>query len=447
MANLLTHPPDAAFAAKGAIISENQPIWGITGPMGFFTQGAHVGIKRKRKDLCLLYSEKPAVAAAMFTTNTVKAAPVLWSQSIINRRQPIHGIVINSGNANACTGEAGIQHTEQMAYHTAHALGCKPEEVLVASTGVIGVPLPIDEILQGIEATALHLTTHRQAAENAAEAILTTDTFAKEITVTVALQEKVITISGMAKGSGMIHPNMATMLSFITTDAAIDPVLLQKALEESVADSYHMISVDGDTSTNDMVVALANGMAGNRMIDVESSDNGDYDLFCEGLRQVNTFLAQAIAKDGEGATKFLTAHVNGARHVTEARRFAKAVISSNLVKTAFHGEDANWGRILAAMGATGISFDDERLSLSISPGHGFQPGEFYQHSGEECFLETLDLFKDGIPLPLDEAQAKRVLSAKDIDVRIQLREGTATATAWGCDLSTEYVHINSHYRT
>ncbi len=403
------------------------PEGGIASPQGFVANGIHAGIKKKKKDLAIIHSHKPALAAAVFTTNTVKAAPILWSQQVLASGNPVHGIVVNSGNANACTGAKGMVHTRQMAEMTGACLQCQPEEVLVASTGVIGVPLTMEPVLIGIEAMTDHLATGAEAGQNAAEAILTTDTFIKEIAVQFELDDATVTIGAMAKGSGMIHPNMATMLAFVTTDADIDQTLLQKALAESVDESYHMISVDGDTSTNDMVAILANGMAGNNPI-VEP--DASYEKFKQALALVNRYLAQAIARDGEGATKFLTVTVENAVNKAVAQQLAKAVVSSSLVKSAVYGEDANWGRVLAAMGATGIDFEPLLVNLSMASAAG-----------------SIPLLEMGQPVFFDEAFAKKILQEKEIEFNVDLQQGAESATAWGCDLSHEYVSINSSYRS
>ncbi len=400
---------------------------GVNAPKGFKAVGAHVGIKKRKKDLCLLVSESPAEVAAVVTTNVVKAAPILWCQEILKQERPIKGIVVNSGNANACTGPLGMQHTEQMAIKSAELLACDPMELLVASTGVIGVTMPIDTILTGIETIAPHLDKSDLAAKDAAEAILTTDTVIKEFAVTFDLDGKTVTIGGMSKGSGMIHPNMATMLAFINTDAAISQSMLQRALKESVDDSYHMISVDGDTSTNDMVAVLANGQAGNTRIE---APNAQYEKFCQALTLVNKVLAQAIARDGEGATKFLTVKLTGASDKPTAQALVKSVVSSSLVKTAFYGEDANWGRILAAMGYAGVLFDPEHVDLSLKSEGG-----------------QIQMLNDGQPIVFDEDQAFRVLQPKNIEILITLKEGDGEAIGWGCDLSNGYIQINSSYRT
>lgn len=400
---------------------------GIASPQGFLANGIHAGIKKKKKDLAIIHSQQPAQVGAVFTTNTVKAAPILWCQQSLAGGHKIHGIVVNSGNANACTGTKGMVHTRQMAEMTSACLKCKPEEILVASTGVIGVPLTMEPVLIGIEMLTDQLAAGTEAGQQAAEAILTTDTFIKEIAVQFELGDATVTIGAMAKGSGMIHPNMATMLAFVTTDAEIAQPLLQQALVESVDGSYHMISVDGDTSTNDMVAILANGMAGNTPI---TEPNADYAKFKQALALVNQHLAQAIAKDGEGATKFLTVNVNNAPSKTMAQQLAKSVVSSSLVKSAAYGEDANWGRVLAAMGATGIDFEPMLVNLAMSSAVG-----------------SVSLLEMGQPVFFDEAFAKLVLQEKEIEFQVDLQQGAEAATAWGCDLSHEYVSINSSYRS
>lgn len=401
---------------------------GITSPKGFQATGNYIGIKRKKKDLAILYSESSAIAAALFTTNIVKAAPVLWNMDIIDKKSTVRTIVINSGNANACTGEIGLKHTEIMADTLAKCLKIKKEEVLVCSTGVIGVPLPINIVIEGIEQTYNTLSNRSDAARNAAEAILTTDTFVKEIAVEIEINGVPARIAGMAKGSGMIHPNMATLLSFITTDINISRELLEKALKESVEDSYNMISVDGDTSTNDTLLALANGMAGNALLDTENSE--DFIIFKEALCYVNKYLAQQIIRDGEGATKFLEVYIQGAATKNDARKLGKSIITSNLVKTAFFGEDANWGRIIAAMGYSGVNFNTAKINI-----------EFISPAGSVILMEK------GKPLKFDEDHASLLLKEREIQILVTLQEGKEEALAWGCDLSYEYVKINGEYRT
>ncbi len=400
---------------------------GINAPQGFKSVGIHIGLKKSKKDLAVIFSETPSVAAAVYTTNTVKAAPILWCQKLTENKSKIRAIVVNSGNANACTGSHGYLHTEITAEAAAKFLGVQPNEVLVASTGVIGVPLPIETILSGLKKACPLISSGEQGALDAATAIMTTDTFPKEIAVEFEIDGKPVRIAGIAKGSGMIHPNMATMLAFITTDADITENMLELALSETVADTYNMISVDGDTSTNDMVAVLANSEADNTLIDKEDEK---YFLFRDALYIVNRHLAQQIIKDGEGASKFLEVAVNGAVSQPDARLIAKSVISSSLVKTAFFGEDANWGRILCAMGYSGGYFDQSKTNITFESSAG-----------------TITLMRDGLPIKFDEVQAKKILKENEIRILINLADGDSQATAWGCDLSYEYVKINGEYRT
>ena len=399
----------------------------ITSPKGYRATGNHIGIKECKKDLALIFSEVPAKAVGVFTTNVVKASSILWNQNLIQNPNGVKAIVINSGNANACTGEVGAKHTELMASELASCLGVDKDQVLVASTGIIGVPLPIDIIVAGINNTYEKLGNTTSDANLAAQAIMTTDTYPKQISVELSIDDKKVRIGGMAKGSGMIHPNMATMLSFITTDINISRELLNKALKRSVDDSYNMISVDGDTSTNDLVLLLANGCGGNTEI---KEENEEYYLFKKALHLVNLFLAQEIVKDGEGAKKFIEVKVSGAASKKDARLLSKSVITSNLVKTAFFGEDANWGRILAAMGYSGANFNPTAVSINF-------------HNGSHSIM----LMQEGTPLQFDEELALKILKENEITVELLLKEGTGEATAWGCDLSYEYVRINGDYRS
>lgn len=401
---------------------------GITSPRGFRAAGAVAGIKKNGKpDLALLVSEVPAACAAVFTTNVMKAAPILWNQRVLEEAPTAQAIVINSGNANACTGIQGIANAEAMAFCCSTSVGVLARDVLVASTGIIGVQLPIEKVLKGIESTSKLLSTSAEAGYEAAVAITTTDTYEKQSCLQFTLAGKKVTMGAMAKGSGMIHPNMATMLGFVTTDANISAALLQKALKESVASSYNMISVDGDTSTNDMVTLMANGMAGNPIID---SEGLDYETFSKALSAINIEVAKSIARDGEGATKFLEVEVAHAQTLDDARVIARSVVSSSLVKAAFFGEDANWGRIICAMGYSGAKFDPAEVSISMSSNAG-----------------QLSLMAGGEPVTLDEEMAKKVLAEKQILVNISLKNGECCATAWGCDLSYDYVKINGAYRT
>ncbi|MCL2462453.1 MAG: bifunctional glutamate N-acetyltransferase/amino-acid acetyltransferase ArgJ [Defluviitaleaceae bacterium] len=399
----------------------------IASPKGFTANGAHVGVKKARRDLTLIASEIPAAAAGCFTRNIVKAAPVVFDEQIIKNSGKARGIVINSGNANACTGGQGMDDARAMASAFAGLLGAAAEEVFVCSTGVIGVPLPMDKIAAGIPETYKGMGNAESHGLAAVEGIMTTDTFAKTAGAAVTLGGVEVKLAGMAKGSGMIHPNMATMLAFVTTDAAISAALLQKALTDAVGVTFNMISVDGDTSTNDTILALANGMAGNPEI---AGEGPDYAIFAEALRQVCESLAVDVARDGEGATKLFEVRVSGAASEDDARTIARAVTSSSLVKTAIFGADANMGRALCAMGYSGGNFDPAKVSVSFSSAAG-----------------RVEWMKDGNVASIDEDLAKRVLSEKELVIDIGLADGNFSAKAWGCDLTYEYVKINGDYRS
>ncbi len=399
----------------------------ITASKGFSANGVACGIKKRKKDLALVVSQVPCSFAGSFTTNLVKAAPVLWDQKLVATQDKVRAIVINSGNANACTAEQGLKDTAATAAHAGSVLGCKAEEVLVCSTGVIGVPLPMDKIKAGIDLCSKELGESREAAFEAALAICTTDTFTKEVAVSLQIEGRMVHIGGMAKGSGMIHPNMATMLSFITTDANVDKQTLQTLLGSSITDTYNMISVDGDTSTNDTVLVLANGMSETTPL---CPSHPQWEQFTQAFLYVHTELAKAIVRDGEGAGKFLEVKVTGAKDKQTAQTLARSVITSNLVKTAFFGSDANWGRILCAMGYSGADFDPSTLDLYFSSAKG-----------------TIQVVKNGTPLAFDEHLAKGILMEREIVTLAQLHDGTGEGTAWGCDLSYEYVRINGDYRS
>ena len=405
---------------------------GITAATGFFANGMACGIKKRNKDLALVVSEKACTFAGSFTTNLVKAAPVLWDQHLVTSQETVKAIVINSGNANACTGERGKEDTKAMAtlaalHLTEQNYPTAPEDVLVCSTGVIGLPLPMDIVGKGIAQITKSLRATREAALEAAQAICTTDTFTKEVAVEVMIADTVVRIGGMAKGSGMIHPNMATMLSFITTDASVSKKSLQALLGESVIDSYNMISVDGDTSTNDTVLVLANAMSGSPQLDEHSPY---WDSFKEAFLFVHTSLAKAIVRDGEGAGKFIEVTVTGASDKTTAQALARSVVSSSLVKAAFFGSDANWGRILCAMGYSGASFNPDEVSLLFKSEKG-----------------SIDVLTGGVPIAFDEKKAKSILMEREVQVHAKVGEGEGRGTAWGCDLSYEYVRINGDYRS
>lgn len=396
---------------------------GITAPQGFTAAGVHAGIKKNGKeDVGIIYSTVPAAAAALFTTNKMAAAPVIVSRQAIERGQ-VRAIVVNSGCANACTGEQGLADARTMAHETAKALHLDDCEVLVASTGVIGVNLPMAEIRSGISQTAQALA--KTGYEQMQAAIMTTDTFPKSTAYEFTLDGKTCKIAGIAKGAGMIHPNMATMLAFITTDAAIEPALLQQALKEAVELSFNMISVDGDTSTNDTVAVLANGQAGNAP--VADAGSPAYRAFYTALKTVCTDLAQLIVRDGEGATKFLEINVTGAVSFADAKLAAMAIAKSPLVKTAFFGQDPNWGRILCAVGYSGAASKPDKTSLTIG-------GLTIVVNGQGA-------------AGFDTGRLKEVMAAKDIAITVELGMGDAAATVWTCDFSYDYVKINGEYTT
>lgn len=397
---------------------------GVTAAKGFAAAGVHCGIKKSKPDLALVYSRTKAAAAGVFTQNKVKAAPVIVSQEHLVSGYA-QAVVANSGNANACTGDQGLAHARLMAELAGKALDLDPSDVVVASTGVIGVPLPMEKITGGIGKAAAALS--ETGGGEAAQAIMTTDTVRKEVTVQTEIAGVPIIVGGMAKGSGMIHPNMATMLCFITTDAAIAPDLLKKALSECTDDSFHRITVDGDTSTNDMVVVLANGEAGNAPILYEDVD---FLQFKEALGQVCTELAKMIVRDGEGATKFIEVQVVNAPDAQQAQEMATSIACSNLFKTAMFGEDANWGRIIMAAGNSGIDFDPAKVDIYLESA-----------SGKE------QTTSNGCGLPFDEAKAALILKEKDIKVIVDLKQGDAHGLAWTCDFSCEYVRINADYRS
>lgn len=396
----------------------------VTSPLGFQAAGVFAEIKKQNKDLALIYSEIPAQGAGVFTTNKVKAAPVIVSQKHL-AQGVIQGIIANSGNANACTGEKGLADAEKMAELVAEALKTKKEYIVVASTGVIGFPLPMEKVEEGIKAAAKELSP--QGGLAAAEAIMTTDTFPKQLAVTIEIQGKQVTIGGMAKGSGMIHPNMATMLGFLTTDGAIAQEDLYLMLKKAVDQSFNMITVDGDTSTNDMVTILANGLAGNSPI---KSGTPEGDEFQSALNFLTGSLAKAIAKDGEGATKMVEVQVKNALSPEDAQKAAMAIATSSLVKTAIFGEDANWGRIIAAIGYSGAEIEPEKIDISLA-----------SSAGEEKMAEN------GGGLAFDEAKAKKILEEKEIIILVDLKIGKEEALAWTCDFSYDYVKINASYRS
>lgn len=400
---------------------------GVTAAQGFYAAGVYAGIKKKRKDMALVYSKVPAVGAGTFTTNVVKAAPVKWDIKVTKESAFVQAVVLNSGVANACTGTEGEINNELMAKAVADALNIPVEAVYTASTGVIGKQMPIDVICKGVKLLASELKNDKEAGTLAAEAIMTTDTSSKECAVSFNVDGKEVKLGGMAKGSGMIHPNMATMLGVITTDLAISKELLQEALSTDVKKSFNMISVDRDTSTNDSLMILANGLAGNKMI---TEKNEDYENFCAALNYVTTNLAKKMAADGEGASKLLEVQVIGAKTEGDAATLSKSIISSNLVKTAVFGNDANWGRILCAMGYSGIDFDPDKVDLYIESESG-----------------KLKLVENGMATDYSEEFATKILSEKEVRATADLKAGSAQATAWGCDLTYDYVKINADYRS
>ena len=401
---------------------------GVTSAKGFEAASAAAGIKYQgRTDMAMIYSKKPCKTAGAFTTNLVKAAPVIWDKMVVESGVKSHVVVVNSGIANACTGEEGLRYCSETAKKAAEVMGVDANGVLIGSTGVIGMQMPMDKVTAGIEKLADTKQATREAGHLAAKAIMTTDTKEKEIAVTIEIGGKTVTIGGMAKGSGMIHPNMCTMLSYITTDAAITKKALVKALKTDVNDTYNMISVDGDTSTNDTVLVLANGMAKNPKIHCGTAE---YQLFLEALHFVNETLAKKMAGDGEGATALFEVKIVGAKSKKQAKVLAKSVVCSNLTKTAIAGHDANWGRILCAMGYSGENFEQDKVDLFF-----------------ESVAGKIQLIKDGVGLDFDEEKATMILSEPEVTAIADLKEGNEQATAWGCDLTHGYIDINADYRS
>lgn len=401
---------------------------GVTAPKGFLASGLNAGIKNQtKKDMAMVFSSTPCAAAGVFTTNLVKAAPVKWDKEIVTTSPYVQAVVVNSGIANACTGAEGLGYCADTAAEAAAALNIPKTAVLVASTGVIGKQLPIDKIKSGVTALSKVLGSSREDAKLAAEAIMTTDTKSKEVACTLELDGKQVTVAGMCKGSGMIHPNMCTMLCFVTTDVAISHELLQKALSEDVVDTFNMISVDGDTSTNDTVLVMANGQAENTPITKEGKD---YKTFCEALHFIMLELSKKIAGDGEGCTCLFEATVIGAKDKNQARTITKSVVCSSLTKAAVFGHDANWGRILCAMGYSGAQFDPEVVDIWLESKAG-----------------TIKIVENGIATDYSEETATKILSEEEVIAKMDIKEGNETATAFGCDLTYEYVKINGDYRS
>ncbi len=401
---------------------------GITAAKGFKAASAAAGIKYEgRTDMAMIYSEAPCEAAGTFTRNVVKAAPVKWDKQLVDGGKKVQSVVVNSGIANACTGEEGLGYCRDTAEAAAKALGISAEGVLIGSTGVIGQQLPIDRLTAGVRAMAEKISGSRKSGTEAAKAIMTTDTCEKETAVSVEIGGKMITLGGMAKGSGMIHPDMCTMLAFITTDAAITKEALGRALGEDVKETYNMISVDGDTSTNDTVLVLANGLAENKVIEYGTED---YLAFKKALHMVNEYLAKKIAGDGEGATALLEVRAVGAKSEDQAKALAKAVVCSNLTKAAIAGHDANWGRMICAMGYSGAQFDPEKVDLFFESKAG-----------------RIQIVKDGAAADYSEAEATKILSEPEIRVTADVKMGNCEAVAWGCDLTHGYIDINADYRS
>lgn len=392
----------------------------ITTPKGFHAGGLHCGIKRKRDDLGWLYSDIPANTAAVYTTNQFQAAPLQVTKESVAVEQKIQGLLVNSGVANACTGEEGMQNAYQMRHLFAQKLGVEDHLVAVNSTGLIGNQLPMEKLTSGVEKIDLKSTE----PESFNQSIVTTDTFTKQSCFQLEIDEKLVTIAGSAKGSGMINPNMATMLSFLTTDASIESSTLDSALRTAVNKTFNCITVDGDTSTNDTVMVMANGLAGNASI--TEADKKNFHLFTEALTMICQSLAKQIARDGEGATKLIDAHVTGAECTEDAQAMAKSIVGSSLVKTAVFGADANWGRIICAMGYSGIDFD---------------PNNIYLWIGDTPVMEN------GLPIDFSEAIVQTYLEQETVMITADMKKGNAEAHAWGCDLSYDYVKINASYRT
>ena len=402
---------------------------GVTAAKGFYAAGIRAGIKpaAEKKDMAMIVSECDAVCAGTFTLNKVKAAPVQWDRKITEEKETVRAIVVNSGVANACTGQDGMENCRLTAEAAAKKLYIQTEEVLVASTGVIGAQLPMDAIIRGVDVLANSLSDTVQAADDAANAILTTDTEKKEIAYELELDGTTVTIGGMCKGSGMIHPNMGTMLGFITTDVCISKELLVKALKTDIEDTFNMVSVDGDTSTNDTVLIMANGKAGNPCI---AKEGEAFDRFCQALHAVDEFLAKSIAGDGEGCTKLFEVQAKGAATKKDAKLLSKSVVCSSLTKAAVFGKDANWGRILCAMGYSGAEFDPEKVDITLKSSAG-----------------ELVIVKDGVATDYSEEFATEILSQNPVIAVVDAKAGDYEATAWGCDLTYDYVTINADYRS
>jgi glutamate N-acetyltransferase/amino-acid N-acetyltransferase len=400
---------------------------GITSPQGFKAAGECVGLRKHRRDLAVIYSKKPAVCSAVFTTNTVKAAPVLLGIETIKKEKNITAIVINSGNANACTGKIGYENSVTTAKTLAELLNVSSDEVLVSSTGVIGHLMDMDTLIKGVKTIVPKLNAGAEADKNCAEAIMTTDTKPKAIAVEINIDGVAVKIAGICKGSGMIRPNMATMLAYFTTDIDISRELLDKSFKHAIKKSFNRVTVDGETSTNDTAVILANAMAGNKKI---TEENENYKKFNEALVYVCVELAKKMAEDGEGATKLLQINIKNAKSESDADLIFDSVANSNLVKTAFFGEDANWGRIMQTMGKSGVKFNINKTKI------------IFKSKGGEILL-----FNDGTPIDFDEEKARTILREKTVEIIIDLGEGNIEIIGWTCDLSYDYVKINGSYRS
>ncbi|MBQ8489417.1 MAG: bifunctional glutamate N-acetyltransferase/amino-acid acetyltransferase ArgJ [Pseudobutyrivibrio sp.] len=401
---------------------------GITAAKGFMAASAAAGIKYQgRTDMALVYSTAPCVSAGTFTSNVVKAACVQWDMEIVKSKEPLQAVVINSGIANACTGKEGFDACEATAKAVEAKLDVPYKGVAVASTGVIGMQLPVDKLVAGVDMMSAKLDESIAAGTEASKAIMTTDTVNKELAVEFQIGEKTVTLGGMSKGSGMIHPNMCTMLAFLGTDLAIEKSLLQEAVSDVVADTFNMITVDGDTSTNDTLICMANGLAENPKI---TEKGEDYNTFKEALAYVCEALAKKMAADGEGASKLFEATVVNAKSKADAKTLSRAIVSSNLSKAAIFGCDANFGRFLCAMGYSGADFDQNDVELYFKSENG-----------------TLKVFDKGTPIVFDEDEALKIMKADAVTVYVDMHEGTACATAWGCDLTYDYVKINADYRS
>ncbi len=403
---------------------------GVTAAKGFFAAGLEVGIKAGhtgKKDMAMVYSDVPCKVAGTFTSNVVKAAPVKYDQNVVDNSPFVQAVVVNSGVANACTGKEGMDNCEALAKKAGEQLNIPQEAVLIGSTGVIGAQLPMDKMLHGVELLTKELGSEKKYGTLAAEAIMTTDTVSKEIAYETEIGGKTVTIGGMCKGSGMIHPNMCTMLAFITTDVNISKEMLTEIVKADVKDTFNMISVDGDTSTNDTMLVIANGKAGNPEI---TERNEDYNEFANVLRKINTYLAKKMAGDGEGATALFEVTVENADTKENAVTLAKSVVTSSLVKCAICGHDANWGRILCALGYSGVQFDPEKVDIFFESAAG-----------------KIKIVENSVSTGYSEEEATKILSEEEVTARIDMKMGTQTATAWGCDLTHEYVSINADYRS